>query len=88
MVDDWCKILGLAEAPSDPEEFLAVFAAGPTAASLLRLRPRIEVAFFCIDRVRWEFYTDEGALLSSVREGLAARRDLVIREMALAETIA
>jgi len=87
LMDDWCDIIGLAEAPTDPEEFLRTLPDGPWARFLPTLRPQVEVAFFCIDGARWEVFAHSQEFLSAVRDHLSPRKDVQIREMSLHENM-
>jgi hypothetical protein len=86
--DDWCDIVGLAECPPDPQGFLEAYVGGPMSTVLPHLDPPAEVAFFCIDGVRWEVFASGDAIVARVRDHLGGRGDLAVNDLALRDSVA
>ena len=85
LVDDWCDIIGMRGTVADPQAMMDAFAGPGPSARILSMPTVPDLAFECIDGVRWTIYAGDERLLAIVRDHVASRADLVVRDVVLGE---
>jgi hypothetical protein len=78
IVDNWCSLVGLAHVPAYPWEFLAQLRNSPRPRELADFEPSVTAAFYCVDGQRWDVFSEQVEVISTIRRDLTGRRDLVV----------
>ena len=83
LYDDWCSVVGFRTMADDPGTLVKASSGRLTDAYIQALTPAPDCVFHCVDAARWTFYARDERLLTTVREHVASRTGLRVRDLVL-----